>query len=133
MPLSKEARDARNRYQREWRARNPDKVQMISERYWKNKAKRLKNGDDIEMNNSNPYPIDIPEDEQIEFALPMSAIKRMLFTPNGKEIRKEMVGSPLHKAYEARIKKLREMGANTKIDSQSNRMLYDGNDLIEYR
>ena len=32
------ARLARNRYMREWRAKNPDKVRATKERYWEKKA-----------------------------------------------------------------------------------------------
>lgn len=33
-----QAREARNRYQREWRAKNKDKCKAIRERYWMKKA-----------------------------------------------------------------------------------------------
>ena len=33
-------REARNRYLREWRRRNPDKVQAQIERYWMRKVER---------------------------------------------------------------------------------------------
>ena len=34
------ARAARNKYSREWRAKNPDKVREINERYWARRAER---------------------------------------------------------------------------------------------
>ncbi len=34
------AREARNRYYREYRAKNPEKVKAIRQRYWERKAKR---------------------------------------------------------------------------------------------
>lgn len=38
MTLSEKAREERNRYQREWRKRNKDKVKAYKERYWLKKA-----------------------------------------------------------------------------------------------
>ena len=35
---TKAARDERNRYQREWRARNKERVKQINERYWMKRA-----------------------------------------------------------------------------------------------
>ena len=40
MALSKEAKEAKNKYFREWRKRNPEKVREYKERYWENRAKR---------------------------------------------------------------------------------------------
>ena len=42
--LSDEAREARNRYLREYRARNKEKVKEINRRYWEKKA--LKEADE---------------------------------------------------------------------------------------
>ena len=39
--LSEAARIARNKYMREWRAKNPDKVRATKERYWEKKAAQL--------------------------------------------------------------------------------------------
>ena len=36
--LSKEARDERNRYAREWRSRNKDKVAEAARKYWERRA-----------------------------------------------------------------------------------------------
>lgn len=36
------AREAKNRYLREWRKRNPEKVKAAEERYWARKAKEAK-------------------------------------------------------------------------------------------
>lgn len=36
--LSEEAREARNRYAREWKKKNPDKVKAAANRYWERKA-----------------------------------------------------------------------------------------------
>lgn len=36
--LSDEARKEKNRYAREWRKKNPDKVKATQERYWERKA-----------------------------------------------------------------------------------------------
>jgi len=38
MKLSEEAREARNRYAREWKKRNPEKVKATLARYWEKKA-----------------------------------------------------------------------------------------------
>ncbi|MBJ7955809.1 hypothetical protein [Bacillus cereus] len=35
------AREARNAYMREWRAKNKEKVKATQDRYWKRKAKEL--------------------------------------------------------------------------------------------
>lgn len=35
------AREARNAYMREWRAKNKEKVRATQDRYWKRKAKEL--------------------------------------------------------------------------------------------
>lgn len=37
--LSKEAKEKRNTYQREWRTKNKDRVKAINHRYWENKVK----------------------------------------------------------------------------------------------
>lgn len=37
--LEKIAREVRNAYLREWRAKNKDKVKKINKRYWENRAK----------------------------------------------------------------------------------------------
>ena len=39
------AREARNAYQRAWRAKNPDRVREINNRYWAKKAQELQKGD----------------------------------------------------------------------------------------
>jgi DNA-binding NarL/FixJ family response regulator len=38
MKLSKEAREAKNRYLREWRKKNPEKVKASMIRFWEKKA-----------------------------------------------------------------------------------------------
>lgn len=38
--LTQKAREARNRYYREWRKRNKDKVKESNKRYWERKAKK---------------------------------------------------------------------------------------------
>lgn len=35
------AREAQREYQREWRAKNPDKVRAKNQRYWERKARKL--------------------------------------------------------------------------------------------
>jgi hypothetical protein len=35
------AKEARNRYKREWRKRNPDKTRAATERYWNRQAQKL--------------------------------------------------------------------------------------------
>ncbi len=37
--IEKIAREERNAYFREWRAKNKDKVKAINKRYWENRAK----------------------------------------------------------------------------------------------
>lgn len=37
--MDDKAREARKQYMKEWRAKNPDKVKAINERYWAKKAK----------------------------------------------------------------------------------------------
>lgn len=39
--LSKEAKAAFNKYQREWRKNNPDKVKKHKKTYWEKKAREL--------------------------------------------------------------------------------------------
>ncbi|WP_373844427.1 hypothetical protein [Clostridium sp.] len=36
--MDEKDKEARNKYMREWRAKNKDKVKVIQERYWKKKA-----------------------------------------------------------------------------------------------
>lgn len=36
--MDEKAKEARNKYMKEWRAKNKDKVKVIQERYWKKKA-----------------------------------------------------------------------------------------------
>ncbi len=36
----KAAAEARNAYAREWRAKNPEKVRAINQRYWERRAER---------------------------------------------------------------------------------------------
>lgn len=38
--LSERGKELRRQYQREWRAKNKDKVQAINQRYWEHKAQR---------------------------------------------------------------------------------------------
>ena len=38
--IEKIAREERNAYFREWRAKNKDKVKVINNRYWENRAKK---------------------------------------------------------------------------------------------
>lgn len=39
--LSDEAREARNRYNREWKKKNPDKIRAAQARYWQKKAAKI--------------------------------------------------------------------------------------------
>jgi hypothetical protein len=39
--LDNAAREARNRYYREWRKKNPEKVKESNERYWAKKAAEM--------------------------------------------------------------------------------------------
>ena len=41
MKMSKEAREARNAYFREWRKNNPEKVKQHLQRYWERKAEQM--------------------------------------------------------------------------------------------
>ena len=36
--MTQEAKEARRKYQAEWRKKNPDKVKAAQERYWQRKA-----------------------------------------------------------------------------------------------
>lgn len=40
--MNDEARKLRNAYARDWRAKNKDKVKAHQEKYWQNKAKKMK-------------------------------------------------------------------------------------------
>ncbi|WP_320859596.1 hypothetical protein [Clostridium tertium] len=40
--MESSAKLARREYMRQWRARNKDKVKIHQDRYWENKAKKLK-------------------------------------------------------------------------------------------
>lgn len=58
MELSKEAREARNAYQREWRRNNPDKVKAQEARHWERVAlqqmtanKKTRNADKVDQTN----------------------------------------------------------------------------------
>lgn len=42
MTLSKEAKEARNAYRREWYRKNKDKAKAQVERYWQKKADEMK-------------------------------------------------------------------------------------------
>lgn len=48
------AKEARNKYQREWRARNPDRVRAISERYWLKKAGEIMQRDEAASTDQAP-------------------------------------------------------------------------------
>lgn len=52
--LDNAAREARNRYYREWRKKNPEKVKESNERYWAKKAAEMaaeeKEGGENEQN-----------------------------------------------------------------------------------
>lgn len=39
--MTEEAREERNRYQREWRAKNKDRVRAIHRRYWEKKVQTM--------------------------------------------------------------------------------------------
>ena len=43
-----DAREARNAYQRAWRAKNPDRVREINNRYWEKKAQELQKREDVD-------------------------------------------------------------------------------------
>lgn len=38
--MDENAREERRRYQREWRAKNKDRVRAINQRYWTNRVKK---------------------------------------------------------------------------------------------
>ena len=38
MTIEEKAKELRNRYHREWRAKNPEKVRARNKRYWEKKA-----------------------------------------------------------------------------------------------
>ncbi|MBQ8075622.1 MAG: hypothetical protein IJ237_06520 [Oscillospiraceae bacterium] len=42
--MMEKIRQARNKYQREWRAKHPDKVRAINMRYWQKKVMEELNG-----------------------------------------------------------------------------------------
>ena len=48
MKCTSAAREARNAYQRAWRAKNPDRVREINNRYWEKKAQELQKGEDVD-------------------------------------------------------------------------------------
>lgn len=39
------AREAKNKYLREWRRKNPDKVRAANNRYWEKKAAKVENAE----------------------------------------------------------------------------------------
>lgn len=41
MGMTKEAKELKNRYQREWRRKNSEKVKEYQERHWEKKVKEL--------------------------------------------------------------------------------------------
>ena len=41
MPMTEEARQARNAYHRAWRKNHPEEAKKIQERYWSRKAKEI--------------------------------------------------------------------------------------------
>ena len=51
MDLSKEARQARNEYMREWRRKNKDKVKKYQKDYWERQASNK--GDKVKKKGSN--------------------------------------------------------------------------------
>ena len=44
------AKEAQRQYQREWRAKNPDKVRAKNRRYWERKARQLLEASEKEGN-----------------------------------------------------------------------------------
>lgn len=38
--MDEQAREERRKYQREWRRKNKDKVRVINQRYWVNRAQK---------------------------------------------------------------------------------------------
>lgn len=40
--MEQQAKEARNKYMREWREKNKDKVKLAQERYWHRKSKAIK-------------------------------------------------------------------------------------------
>lgn len=42
--MDDKAREERNKYMREWRSRNKDKVKAAQDRYWQNKSKKIIGG-----------------------------------------------------------------------------------------
>lgn len=38
--MDEKAKEERRRYQREWRAKNKDRVKAINQRYWENRVKK---------------------------------------------------------------------------------------------
>lgn len=44
--LSEAARQARNKYSKEWRQKNPEKVKKHNIDYWERQAKKLANDED---------------------------------------------------------------------------------------
>lgn len=54
--ISKEAREARNAYYREWRKKNPEKLKQYQEKYWMKKAQEMQEqeeGDDLNDETTN--------------------------------------------------------------------------------
>ena len=43
MELSEKARQLRNEYQRQWKAKNPDKIREYNRRFWERKAAEPEN------------------------------------------------------------------------------------------
>ena len=60
--MTDEAREARNRYAREWRSRNKEKVKETMQRYWEKKAKAGTEKSELVRNIRNGTKLDIRED-----------------------------------------------------------------------
>lgn len=46
------AREIKNKYLREWRRKNPDKVKAANARYWEKKAAEMKLAEEVATSNS---------------------------------------------------------------------------------
>ena len=47
MEQKKDTKELKNRYQREWRAKNKDKVKQHNQNFWSKKAQQLQDGQKI--------------------------------------------------------------------------------------
>lgn len=57
--MTEAAKEAKNKYKREWRKNNPEKVRAANERYWEKKARR--ESEQQQRRNPNSCTTDKPD------------------------------------------------------------------------